>query len=83
MFHSLHAVTRGVKPTATPPMASAFLRLKSSTKCRCLLNATGINDLDPRPPPKARLPALSQIRERFERTPPGHMWMCKLDLTGA
>ena len=83
MFQSIHMVAKGVKPTSAPPMASAFLRPKSSSKCRCLLNATTINALDPRPQPKARLPALTQIRDIFATKVPGKLWMCKLDLSNA
>ena len=81
LFHSIHTVTKGVKPTSAPPTASAFLRPKSSSKCRCLLKATGINALDPRLPPKARLLALNQIRNIFAAEAPGRLWMCKLDLS--
>ena len=60
-----------------------FLRPKSSSKCRCPLNATQINDMDLRAPPKVRLPALSEIRELFERTEPLAIRMCKVDLSNA
>ena len=80
MFNSIHNVTKEVKPTTAPPTASAFPRPKSSTKCRCLLNATGINTLEPRPPPKAHLPALSKTWNMLATSALGSIWMCKLDL---
>ena len=83
MFESVHAVTCGAKPTSAPVSASAFLRPKSSDKCRLLLNATAINAYDERPPPRVKLPALSAIMSRFQHRPPGPLYMCKLDLTNA
>ena len=65
MFELIHLVRNGVKPTAAPPSATAFVMSKSSTKCRCLLNATLIEDMDPRAPPKVRLPAVFEIRDLF------------------
>ena len=83
MFRSLHEVIKGVKPTEAPASATMFLRPKSSTKCRCLLNATRINEMDSRAPPKVKLPTLSEISDHFATQPPGKLWMCKLDLSNA
>ena len=83
MFASVHIVFCGVKPTWAPVSASAFLRPKSTEKCRLPLNATTINAYDERPPPSVKLPALSSIMSRFQCSPPGPLYMCKLDLTNA
>ena len=65
MFSNVYCVTKGVWPTGRKPTAKAFLRLKNAQKCRCILNATAINDTDTRKPPRVRLPALSAIYTRF------------------
>ena len=53
--------------TGRPASATAFLRNKNKTKCRLLLNATKINAVDVRRPPRITLPSLQLLADRLAR----------------
>ena len=83
MMNSARLDASGLRITGRPASATAFLRYKNKTKCRLLLNATKINAVDDRRPPRIKLPSLQLLADRLARPAGKRLWMAKLDLTSA
>ena len=81
MMRALRVDTRGVKRTRLRPTSRAFLRPKNRQKCRMILDASPINEADPRRPQKFTLPGLEQLKDWMRGW--GGAWMAKLDLQNA
>ena len=67
MLNSVRLDTNGLRITSSPAIATAFLCYKNKTKCRLLLNATKINAIDDRRPPRIELPSLQHLADRMAR----------------
>ena len=83
MLNSVRLDTSGLRITGRPASATAFVHYKNKTKCRLLLNATKINAVNDRRPPRIKLPSLQLLAGRLARPGGRRLWMAKLDLTNA
>ena len=76
MMRALRVDARGVKRTHLRPTSRAFLRPKNRQKCRMILDASPINEADPRRPQKFTLPGPEQLRD-WMRGGGGGAWMAQ------
>ena len=63
MMQALRVDARGMKRTPLRPTSRAFLRPKNIQKCRMILDASSINEADPRRPQEFTLRGLEQLRD--------------------